>query len=447
MRKRLAVLFVGVVVPAIALSQDRPPPGHRRPADYDSELRLPNGRVDTEAMVKRLKELGGTTYYWLIWHAATDWDDLKVFLPKASQAGIEVWVYLVPPTESPPKYGSQYSEPFRLDYPRWAVEIAQLSLQHPNLTAWVIDDFYANHEFFTPAYLRDLRAKSTAVNPKLAFFPLMYFNEMRPQFVEDYRGVIDGVVVAYLQDREEIERTWALLNDAPMPPHAKLGYPWNKPSRAGDFGMASQTAKVLPGNRYAVSFLERDDFTGPTAGYHYKQLLIGGAVVWEEDVAGGTNTWHKVNVDVTQQVQGKAQVTLAFRLFDKRAVGNFGVDWRVADLRAENLKLSADLSEPQKWQVSRHGAFESGFSSPAKIAQRRFHIPFISMTAADMHEFQLRHGNPATPERIAEQLQVSLQAWRDGKCDGVVTYCLDKGPRSQTFPLVQKLFEQFGKQE
>ena len=75
-------------------------------ADYDSELRLPNGRVDTDAMVKRLKELGVTTYYWLIWHAATDWDDLKVFLPKASQAGIEVWVYLVPPSESPPKYGT-----------------------------------------------------------------------------------------------------------------------------------------------------------------------------------------------------------------------------------------------------------------------------------------------------------------------------------------------------
>ena len=209
------------------------------------------------------------------------------------------------------------------------MEIARLSLQHPNLTAWVIDDFYANHEFFTPAYLRDLRAKSKAINPHLAFLPLMYFSEMRPQFVEDYRGVIDGVVVAYLQDREEIERTWAILNDAPIPPHAELSYPWNKPSRAGDFGMASQAAKVLPANRYEVRFLERDDFTGPTAGYHYKQLLVDGTVVWEEDVAGGANAWHKVTVDLTQHVRGKAQATLAFRLFDKKAVSNFGVNWRV----------------------------------------------------------------------------------------------------------------------
>jgi hypothetical protein len=119
-------------------------------ADYDSEPRLPNGRVDCNTLVARLKELHVTTYYWLVWHAATDWDDLKLFLPKAAQANLQVWVYLVPPTESAPQYGNAYPEPFRLDYGRWAEEIARLSLQHTNLTGWVIDDFYANHGFFTP---------------------------------------------------------------------------------------------------------------------------------------------------------------------------------------------------------------------------------------------------------------------------------------------------------
>ncbi len=456
-----ATLFVaGVLFAGNALAQhssrspqDKPPaqvsgqgPFRHHLADYDLEVRLPNGRVDTDAMVKRLKELGVTTYYWLIWHAATDWDDLKVFLPKASKAGIEVWVYLCPPTECPPKYGKNYSEPFRLDYRRWAEEIARLSLRHPNLRAWVIDDFYANRGFFTPAYLRECRAKSKAVNPRLAFLPLMYFGEMRPQFVEDYRAVIDGVVVAYLKDRGEIERTWAILNYAPMPPHSGIGYPWYKPSRAGDYGMASQTAKVLPAQRYEVQFLELDDYTGPTAGYHFKQLLVDGTVVWEEDVAGGTNARHKVTVDLTRHVQGKAQITLAFRLLGKKAVSNFGVHWRISDLGAENLQLAADLTKPEKWQASQQGAFASGFHGPEKTAKQRFHIPFISMTAAYQAEFRLRHGDPATPQRIAEQLRVSLQAWKDGKCDGVVTYCLDKQPKSETFPLVQKLFHEFGDQ-
>src|SRR5215471_5610226 len=109
---------------------------HHQLADYDAELRLANGRVDTALMARRLKELGVTTYYWLIAHAATDWDDLKLFLPEAARAHIEVWAYLVPPSESAPHYGNLYPEPFRLDYSRWAEEIARLSLQHTNLTTW-----------------------------------------------------------------------------------------------------------------------------------------------------------------------------------------------------------------------------------------------------------------------------------------------------------------------
>ena len=65
------------------------------------------------------------------------------------------------------------------------------------------------------------------------------------------------------------------------------------------------------------------------------------------------------------------------------------------------------------------------------------------MTAANEHEFRMRHGDPASPVQIALQLRHSLQAYRDGKCDGVVTYCLDKGAQSRTFPSIQELFRQF----
>jgi hypothetical protein len=412
-------------------------------ADYDAELRRPDGRVDIDAMVVRLKDLGVTTYYWLIWHAATDWDDLKLFLPKAAEAGIDVWVYLVPPSESPPKYGSRYSEPFRLDYHRWAEEIARLSLQHPNLTAWVIDDFYANHAFFTPAYLREMQARAKRINPRLAFLPLMYFDEVRAKFAEEYREVIDGVVVAYLQDRDEIEWTWAILDAAAVAVPGELSYPWNTPSKAGDFALVSQSAEVLAADHYTLTFRERDDFTGPTSGYHFKQLLVDGAVVWEQDVAGGSVAWRRVTVDVTEQVRGKTGVTITFRLLDKRGVSNFGVRWHLSELRAENLRLVTSLAEPAQWKVDRRGAFEAGFGAVAQSGQRRFHIPFISMSAGDAGEFRQRHGDPATPERIAEWLRMSLQAWQDGKCDGVVTYCLDKRPDSRTFPLARELFREF----
>ena len=330
-------------------------------ADYNSELRGADGHVDADALLARLKELGVTTYYWLIWHAPTDWEDLKLFLPKARAADIAVWVYLVPPTESPPLYGSLYSEPFRLDYLRWAEEIARLSLQHPNLTAWVMDDFYANREFFTPAYVGQMQQRAKQINPELAFLPLMYFDELRSTFATDYREVIDGVVVAYLQDREEIDRTWAVLNDAAGSQPGELSYPWNCPSQAGDYVGVSQSADVLPADRYLVRFRERDDFTADTAGFHFKQLLVDDAVAWEQDVAGGTPAWQPVEVDVSLHVRGKTGVRLSFRLIDKRGVSNFGVRWRVGELWTEGLRLRAELSETQTWQVGQQGAFATGF--------------------------------------------------------------------------------------
>jgi len=428
----------------VQTTSGRGSPVLNRLADYNSELRRPDGRVDVDAMVKRLKELGVTTYYWLIWHAPTDWDDLQAFLPKAAEAGLEVWVYLVPPSESPPQYGTLYGEPFRLNYGRWAEEIARLSLRHPNLTAWVIDDFYANHRLFTPAYVRDMQARAHRTNARLAFLPLMYFDEINRRFVDDYREVIDGVVVAYPQDREEIERAWAVLNDQAAAMPGEFSFPSDTPSEAGDFVAAGQLAKVLPADRYLLRFRERDTFTGPTAGYHFKQLLIDGAVVWEEDAAGGAAAWRDVAVDVTSAVRGKAGVNIAFRLFDKKGVSNFPVRWRLSGLKAEGLELAADFSSPGPWQVDRRGAFEAGFGPATKKGEGRFHVPFIVMTAGVEYEFRLRHGDPATPDRIAQWLRMCLEARRDGKCDGVVTYCLDKQPQSLTFPLAQKLFAEFG---
>jgi hypothetical protein len=438
-------LLCGFVEPTLAQNGASGRAGHvpLHFADYDSEPRRPDGHVDADALVARLKELRVTTYYWLVWHAATDWDDLKLFLPKAAQVNLQVWVYLVPPTESAPKYGTTYMEPFRLDYGRWAEEIARLSLQHTNLTAWVIDDFYANHEFFTPAAVRDLQKRGKGINPRLAFLPLMYFGEIRRPFVQDYREVIDGVVVAYPQDRDEVDHAWAILNDAAVVLPGELGFPASTPSQPGDSVQASQSAAVLPGGPQRLSFRERDDFTAGTSGYHFKQLLVNGVVVWEEDVAGGTNAWRDIAVDVSAAARGNANLTVAFRLLDKKGVSNFGVRWQVKDLQADGLTLAANLNWPQQWQVSQRGPFEAGFGDRLQPPQRRFHVPFIVMTAGDAGEFKLRHGDPASPERMAEWLRFCLQAWREGKCDGVVTYCLDKKPHSRTFDLARDLFGQY----
>ena len=82
-------------------------------------------------------------------------------------------------------------------------------------------------------------------------------------------------------------------------------------------------------------------------------------VVWEEDVAGGAPGWHEVTLDLGDRTPGKTTAMVGFRLLDKQGVSSSGVHWRLDDLRAEGLELTADLSHRSKWQVSRQGAFET----------------------------------------------------------------------------------------
>jgi hypothetical protein len=163
---------------------------------YDAEPRQADGRVDVKRLVSELTAIKANTYNFLIWRAATDWEDLKLFLPRAREKHINVWVTLVPPSESPP-HTRQYSEPFRLDYQRWAVEIAKLSVRQPNLVAWSLDDFSYDSKTFTPEYMEQMVKGAQAISPKLAFVPCLYYDHVTPQLAAKYRPFVDGILFPY----------------------------------------------------------------------------------------------------------------------------------------------------------------------------------------------------------------------------------------------------------
>jgi len=163
---------------------------------YDAEPRKPDGRVDIERLVTELTAIKANTYNFLVWRAATDWEDFKLFLPRAREHKIKVWVTLVPPSESPPHTG-QFSEPFRLDYQRWALEIAKLGVQEPNLVAWSLDDFSYDSKTFTPEYMAKMINAAQAINPKLAFVPCLYYGHVTPQLAAKYGPFVDGVLFPY----------------------------------------------------------------------------------------------------------------------------------------------------------------------------------------------------------------------------------------------------------
>lgn len=165
-------------------------------ATYSRPPRLENGRVDALRLIKELMDVHANTYSFCIHNAATDWDDLQLFLPLAAQHGIRVWGSVVPPSESPPR-NKLYAEPFKLDYERWAVEFAKLSLRETNLVAWSIDDFSANQKFYNPDYLGKMLNAARVINPRLAFVPCCYFKAMVPAYVKAYEPLLDGFLFPY----------------------------------------------------------------------------------------------------------------------------------------------------------------------------------------------------------------------------------------------------------
>lgn len=163
---------------------------------YDAAPRQRDGRVDLARLVRELVNIKAQTYNFLIWHGSNDWHDLQLFLPQARAAGIRTWITLVPPSESPPQT-QRFSEPFRLDYERWATEIAQLSRRETNLVAWSVDDFAYNAATFTPACLERLQTRTRSINPRLAFVPCLYYRQLTPDFVARYHRFFDGILFPY----------------------------------------------------------------------------------------------------------------------------------------------------------------------------------------------------------------------------------------------------------
>src|ERR1051325_7844434 len=195
----LLLAFAGCVTPRAA---DQSPQAQRAGnligtrATYCRAPRKADGRADVDRLVSELVDIRANTYSFCIHSSATDWDDLKLFLPRAREKGIRVWASIVPPSESPPR-NPKYAEPFRLDCERWAVEFARLSLQETNLVAWSIDDFTHNLAFYTTNYLKQVLDASHRINPKLAFVPCCYFPKITPAFVGNYRPLLDGILFPY----------------------------------------------------------------------------------------------------------------------------------------------------------------------------------------------------------------------------------------------------------
>jgi hypothetical protein len=411
-------------------------------ADYDKAIREPVARadgirhVDTPATIARLQDLHVTGYFYLVYHEPTDWSDFEQeFLPAAARAGIDVWVYLVPPSEC-------CAEPYKTDFVRWAEEIARLSTRYPHLRGWAMDDFASNLATFTPPYMLRIREAGRRINPALRFLPVLYHDDFSTEFLQAYALHFDGAIFPYTVNFEtaegldaELTRVAAQLGRhqlqvvlmiyatkisvAAYPPsatyvaaalavglervrrgqilgvttyalaktfepedcrfshHLDMTFPSETPTSAGHFVSATQSLHLAPAaGRYQLRFFEQDSYPIGTAGYHFKQLLVDGRVVWDEDVAGDAAlAWTERTVDLTQHVAGKARADITFRVYDKKGVTNFGIRTSVADIRGEGVSVeNPDFATASGWRFAALGPGSARFATESCDPDRQRHV-------------------------------------------------------------------------
>lgn len=119
---------------------------------------------------------------------------------------------------------------------------------------------------------------------------------------------------------------------------------------SGNYAQASQVVRVDPSaSSYALHFSDWDEYSSDVAlaGYHVKQVLVDGTVVWSQDIAATSGaTWQSDTVDLTNALRGKSTATLAFRLYENNGVGDYPIDVGIDDVSGGGFTV-------------RNGGFES----------------------------------------------------------------------------------------
>lgn len=114
-------------------------------------------------------------------------------------------------------------------------------------------------------------------------------------------------------------------------------FPWHQRSDAGNWGELVRKLDFPAGAMPQLSFTWSDDFRAATAGCHFAQVVVDGAVVWESDVAG-TVADPRVAIDLAKAdlKTGREEThTIGLRVATKKLVTNFGVQVRWSDVRLQ----------------------------------------------------------------------------------------------------------------
>jgi hypothetical protein len=397
--------------------------------------------IIADSVVKHLSELKANTYLWAI-EQPNAWADLANFLPKANRAGISVWVYLIPPSES-----SSGFPPYYIDYISWTNAIAKLSLRYSNLIGYVIDDFWYNTNMYQPgslfssAYITSMVNTGKAINPKLKFYPLLYswtFNNSASAsydtlFVDNLSSLIDGAVVAFPNEHEyassdsvDIINTISFLNDQYFV--LTVTYPPSHISTKGDYGYATQTCDITNHSDISIEIDYNTLNYLNDSTYHVLELRANNKVVWKKGF-GSYGYFGDTVISLTSALTGVDICSLQLGIYNSTMVYNYPAyaNYIVKNVTGLNYSYSA-------WKSKVQGAY----SVRIRKGNNQYHLPLIIMPSADSTQYAKRYSDPATPANITNRISYAGN-FAPNKIEGIIIYDLNL-LGGATFNLVKKVF-------
>ena len=206
-------------------------------------VRTPAGRTDVPKLIAALQTMRVTDYMHLVWRESNyphAWADFQAMAPEFQKAGIRLWLYLTPPSETPPA-------PFGNDYVRWAKECATLARQYPIIQGLTLDDFNGNVKTFTPDYCRQMMAAAHKLAPRLSLFVICYYGYADPFLTPHVRtGAIDGIIWPYFHPHKNHTNTTALFPQA-----AKYRSWLDEQTRAGGLPRSMPLIVMVYGSKIA----------------------------------------------------------------------------------------------------------------------------------------------------------------------------------------------------
>ena len=421
-------------------------------ADYGAVVRETSPRADgyshvnTPYLIQKLVAGNIKTYAFLIWNAnsyKTDWDDFRLeFLPAAQAAGINVWLYLTPPTENIPP--TAYT-PFADDYYNWMTAAASLSLRYPVLKAVAIDDYNSNLGLFTPDYVHRITDAALAINTNFMFMVVNYdlshgwasYTQLNsPAFMNSYGPYLGAVIFPYLNwgsrstndynDYSNAAAHIAIENDIVSGRLAQFAMRTSSAPSAGNYGAASLVisngAGVFPNAPYPFQFRVSNWPTNPGPGNLVFEVRVDGALAWAKDQA----SFYGV-LDITTNLQawvaGKSAATVTVREYANNSVGTtVGCSWNLPAGNWVRTETGAFVGKSSFYPATPSGVpmvimiYDGGYSSPAWYPGTNY---------------------------VRDVNIIARNAVAAGQAAGIIQYSMDKTVSSPQWPIIQQLYGQW----